>query len=78
MMFGSNKDEKPVLDTERSTLIDPLTIWLIRIACIFIILFFFVILLGLPVVITLGKTQIDNLILNSKEFLRRFLALYLV
>lgn len=78
MMFGSNKEEQPLLDTRQATLIDPLTIWLIRIACIFIILFFFVILLGLPVVITLGKTQIDNLILNSKEFLRKFLAFYLV
>tara|TARA_Y100000589_G_scaffold112440_1_gene106853 strand:+ start:7958 stop:8194 length:237 start_codon:yes stop_codon:yes gene_type:complete len=77
-MFGSNKEEQPLLDTRQATLIDPLTIWLIRIACIFIISLFFVILLGLPVVISLGKTQIDNLILNSKEFLRGFLALYLV
>ena len=57
--------------------IDPLTIWLIRISSILIILFFTVLIIGLPLIILLTKSQLQNIILYSKESLKAFIEIYL-
>ena len=57
--------------------IDPLTIWLIRISSILIIIFFTVLIIGLPLIILLTKSQLQNIILYSKESLKAFIEIYL-
>ena len=58
-------------------IIDPLTIWLIRISSILIIIFFTGIIIGLPLIIALTKSQLQNIILNSKDALKAFIEIYL-
>tara|TARA_Y100000589_G_scaffold111995_1_gene106446 strand:- start:726 stop:965 length:240 start_codon:yes stop_codon:yes gene_type:complete len=73
-MLGSNNREQSTMERYSSQgLLDPLTTWLIRIACISIIILFTAILLGLPILLSLVNSLIDNLLLNSKEFIRAFL-----
>tara|TARA_B100000900_G_scaffold400321_1_gene403818 strand:+ start:546 stop:782 length:237 start_codon:yes stop_codon:yes gene_type:complete len=77
-MFTSNNPKELKLETnENQNLIDPLTIWLIRISSIIIIIVFTTIILGLPIIITLTKSQIENIILNSKESLKALIEIYL-
>ena len=75
-MFTSNNTK--VIETNKSqNLIDPLTIWLIRISSILIIIFFTGIIIGLPLIIALTKSQLQNIILNSKDALKTFIEIYL-
>tara|TARA_Y100000589_G_C26785531_1_gene479587 strand:- start:114 stop:350 length:237 start_codon:yes stop_codon:yes gene_type:complete len=77
-MFTSNNPKELKLETnENQNLIDPLTIWLIRISSVIIIIVFTTIILGLPIIITLTKSQIENIILNSKESLKALIEIYL-
>ena len=73
-MFSSNQSkESEIINLDNIKIIDPFTKWLIRIACIFIILFFSGIILGIPIIISFGKSQLDNSILSFKEVLRTFI-----
>jgi len=77
-MFTSNNSKELEIETNiNQNLIDPLTIWLIRISSILIITFFTGIIIGLPLIITLTKSQLQNFVLNSKESLKAFIEIYL-
>tara|TARA_Y100001933_G_scaffold119806_1_gene119780 strand:+ start:655 stop:891 length:237 start_codon:yes stop_codon:yes gene_type:complete len=77
-MFTSNNSKDLEIETKiNQKLIDPLTIWLIRISSILIILFFTGIVIGIPLIITLTKSQLQNIILNSKESLKALIEIYL-
>tara|TARA_Y100000589_G_C26741052_1_gene461724 strand:+ start:223 stop:459 length:237 start_codon:yes stop_codon:yes gene_type:complete len=77
-MFTSSKDKDLNQNSyPQKNVLDPITIWLIRIACIFIIIIFSGILIGIPFVLTLAKGQIDLISLGFKEILRSFLDNYL-
>ena len=60
-MFTPNNTEEKEIETNQN-LIDPLTIWLIRISSILIIIFFTGIIIGLPLIIALTKSQLQNII----------------
>tara|TARA_Y100000589_G_scaffold299238_1_gene308524 strand:- start:1575 stop:1811 length:237 start_codon:yes stop_codon:yes gene_type:complete len=77
-MFTSNnsKDQKIEKNINKES-IDPLTIWLLRLSSILIIIFFTGIIIGLPLLIALTKSQLQNIILNSKETLRALIEIYL-
>ncbi len=73
-MFASNQNN--LLDIKKQNnekIIDPLTIWLIRIACLLIIFFFSGFLLGLPLAISFGQTLLNETVLNTKEVLRNLI-----
>ena len=73
-MFSSNQSkESEIINLEKIKIIDPFTKWLIRIACIFIIIFFSGIILGIPILISFGKSQLDNSFLTFKEVLKTFI-----
>jgi len=77
-MFSSNQSkESEITDLNNIKIIDPFTKWLIRIACIFIILFFTGIFLGIPIIISFGKSQLDNSLLSFKEVLRTLMETFL-
>ena len=77
-MFSSNQSkESEITDLNNIKIIDPFTKWLIRIACIFIILFFSGIILGIPIIISIGKSQLDNSLLSFKEALKTFIETFL-
>ena len=77
-MFTPNNTKELEIETNKTqNLIDPLTIWLIRISSILIIIFFTGIIIGLPFIIALTKSQLQNIILNSKDSLKSFIELYL-
>ena len=76
-MFSSNQSkENEITSLDNIKLIDPLTKWLIRIACIFIIIFFTGIILGIPIIISFGKSQLDNSIFSLKEILKTLLETF--
>ena len=73
-MFSSNQSkESEIINFEKIKIIDPFTKWLIRIACIFIIIFFSGIIVGIPILISFGKSQLDNSFLTFKEVLKTFI-----
>ena len=77
-MFTSNNSKE--LEIEKNinqNSIDPLTMWLLRISSMLIIIFFAGIIIGLPLIIALTKSQLQNVILNSKESLKAFIEIYL-
>ena len=77
-MFSSNQTkESEIINLDSIKIIDPLTKWLIRIACIFIILFFSGIILGIPIIISFGKSQLDNYLLSFNEVLKTFIDTFL-
>ena len=77
-MFTSNNTKGIEIDTNMNqNLIDPLTIWLIRISSILIIIFFTAITIGLPIIIALTKSQLQNIIIDSKESLKALIEIYL-
>ena len=77
-MFSSNKSkESEITSLENIEIMDPFTKWLIRIACIFIIIFFSGIILGIPFIVSFGKSQLDNSLLSFKEVLKTFIETYL-
>tara|TARA_Y100000589_G_scaffold315102_1_gene338216 strand:- start:511 stop:747 length:237 start_codon:yes stop_codon:yes gene_type:complete len=78
-MFSSSKNkESSIIKSDNEKLIDPFTIWLIRITCLIIIVLFTGILLGLPVLIALGKSQLNSSILDIKEALKTIIESFLV
>ena len=77
-MFNSNNSkELEIKSNYNQNSIDPLTLWLIRISSILIIIFFTGIIIGLPLIIALTKSQLQNIILNSKDSLKAFIEIYL-
>ena len=73
-MFSSNQSkESEIINLEKIKIIDPFTKWLIRIACIFIIIFFSGISVGIPILISFGKSQLDNSFITFKEVLKTFI-----
>ena len=77
-MFALNKANQPDIKLQNNEkIIDPLTIWLIRIACLLIIIFFSSFLLGLPLTISFAKSLFNEAVLNAKEVLRNFVEISL-
>ena len=77
-MFTSNNSKDLGIETNiNQNSIDPPTLWLIRISSILIIIFFTGIIIGLPLIIALTKSQLNNIILDSKESLKAFIEIYL-
>ena len=77
-MFTPNNTKGIEIEKNKTqNLIDPLTIWLIRISSILIIIFFTGVIIGLPLIIGLTKSQLQNIILNSKDALKAFIGIYL-
>ena len=78
-MFSSNKNSEFEMNQEISKEInlDKLTLWLIRLACIFIIIFFSAILLALPILLSLIKTQYINFSLGIKDLIKSLIEIYL-
>ena len=77
-MFSSNQSKESVItNLDNIKIIDPFTKWLIRVACIFIILFFIGIFLGIPVLISFGKSQLNNSLLSFKEVLKTLIETFL-
>ena len=77
-MFNSNNSEElEIKKNINQNSIDALTLWLIRISSILIIIFFTGIIVGLPLIFILTKSQLQNIILNSKETLKAFIEIYL-
>jgi len=78
-MFVSNQTKKSGITLKnKEEIIDPLTIWLIRIACLLIILVFSGLLLGLPVAILFSKSLLNETVLNAKEVLKNLIETSLV
>ena len=77
-MFTSNTKDNSETNTALETIIlDPLTLWLIRIACVLIIILFSGLLLGIPILISLVKSQVDISLLNLKDYLKTLIELAL-
>ena len=77
-MFTPNNSKELEIETNKNqNSIDPLTKWLIRISSILIIIFFTGIIIGLPLIIALTKSQLQNIITNSKDSLKAFIEIYL-
>tara|TARA_B100000963_G_scaffold38683_1_gene28779 strand:- start:246 stop:485 length:240 start_codon:yes stop_codon:yes gene_type:complete len=77
-MFSSNQiKESELTNLDNIKVIDPFTKWLIRIACILLILFFSGMLLGIPIIISFAKSQLDNSLLSFKEVLKTFIETFL-
>ena len=73
-MFATNQAKQPVADLKNNTkIIDPFTIWLIRIAYLLIIIFVSGLLLGAPLAISVGQSLLNGTLLNAKEVLRNFI-----
>ena len=73
-MFSTNQAKQPDIELKNNAkIIDPLTIWLIRIACLLIIIVFVVLLLGVPLAISIGQSLFNDTLLNAKEVLRNII-----
>ena len=73
-MFSTSKSKEPIIvDSTNQKIIDGYTIWLIRIACLLIIIFFSGILFSIPILISFGKSQLNNSLLNLKEAIKTLL-----
>ena len=73
-MFASNQSKQSNNESKNNDkLIDPLTIWLIRIASLLIIVVFSGLLLGLPLAISLGQSVLNETVTNSKEVLKNLI-----
>ena len=73
-MFATNQAKQPVVELKNNTkIIDPFTIWLIRIACLLIIIIFSVLLLGVPLAISISHSLFNETLLNAKEVLRNLI-----
>ena len=73
-MFATNQAKQPEIELKNNVkIIDPLTIWLIRIACLLIIFVFSALLLGVPLAISFGQSLLNNTLLNVKEVLRNLI-----
>jgi len=78
-MFSSNKTAEPEVNQSipEGSNLDKFTLWLIRFACIFIIIFFSGLFLAIPILISLLKSQYINISLGLKDVIKSFLELYL-
>ena len=73
-MFATNQAKQPDIEIKNNAkIIDPLTIWLIRIACLLIIFVFSGLLLGVPLAISFGQSLLNDTLLNLKEILRNLI-----
>ena len=73
-MFSTNQAKQPDIELKNNAkIIDPLTIWLIRIACLLIIFVFSGLLLGVPLAISFGQSLLNDTLLNLKEVLRNLI-----
>ena len=73
-MFVSNQSKQSNNESQNNEkIIDPLTIWLIRIASLLIIVVFSGLLLGLPLAISLGQSVLNETVTNSKEVLKNLI-----
>ena len=73
-MFATNQAKQPVVELKNNTkIIDTFTIWLIRIACLLIIIIFSGLLLGVPLAISIGQSLFNDALLNAKEVLRNLI-----
>ena len=73
-MFATNQAKQPDIEIKNNAkIIDPLTIWLIRIACLLIIFVFSGLLLGVPLAISFGQSLLNDTLLNLKEVLRNLI-----
>ena len=73
-MFATNQAKQPVNELKNNTkIIDPLTIWLIRISCLLIIIVFSGLLLGVPFAISIAQSLLNETLLNAKEVLRNLI-----
>tara|TARA_B100000900_G_C20600444_1_gene725301 strand:- start:886 stop:1116 length:231 start_codon:yes stop_codon:yes gene_type:complete len=70
MFSSSQKKDSQINQLENKLTFDPLTLWLIRIACFMIIIIFSGILLGLPILISFGKSQLNYSLMSIKEVLK--------
>ena len=78
-MFTSNQVKQSNIAAQNNEkIIDPLTIWLIRITCILIILVVSLIALVLPLAISFGQSIINETLLNAKEILRNLIEAAIV
>ena len=77
-MFSSNNSKDLEIKTNiNHNSIDHLTMWLLRISSILIIIFFTGIIIGVPLIIALTKSQLQNIIMDSKESLKALIEVYL-
>ena len=73
-MFATNQAKQPNAELNNNTkILDPLTIWLIRIASLLIIIIFSGLLLGVPLAISIGQSLFNDTLLNAKEVLRNLI-----
>ena len=73
-MFATNQAKQPVEGMKNNAkIIDPVTIWLIRIACLLIIIVFSGLLLGVPFAISISRSLLNDTLLNAKEVLRNLI-----
>ena len=73
-MFATNQAKQPVVEIKNNAkIIDPLTMWLIRIACLLIIIVFSGLLLGVPLAISIGQSLFNDTLLNAKEALKNLI-----
>ena len=73
-MFSTNQAKQPDIELKNNAkIIDPLTIWLIRIACLLIIIVFIVLLLGVPLAISIVQSLFNDTLLNVKEVFRNLI-----
>ena len=73
-MFATNQAKQPDIELKNNAkIIDPLTIWLIRIACLLIIFVLSGLLLGVPLAISFGQSLLNDTLLNVKEVLRNLI-----
>ena len=78
-MFASNQTKQPDMTLHKNEkIIDPLTLWLIRITCFLIIIVISGLLLGLPFAISFGQSIFNETLLNAKQILRNFIETSLV
>ena len=73
-MFASNQSKQSNNESQNNEkIIDPLTIWLIRIASLLIIIVLSGLLLGIPLAISLGQSILNETVTNSKEVIKNLI-----
>ena len=73
-MFATNQAKQRDVELNNNTkILDPLTIWLIRISSLLIIIIFSGLLLGVPLAISIGQSLLNDTLLNAKEVLRNII-----
>ncbi len=78
-MFSSNKNTELNSDQNISQnfVLDRPTLWLLRLACLLIIIFFSGVFLAVPILLSLLKSQYLTFSLGLKDSIKSFLELYL-